>query len=107
MATTAITPAEQDQRGVDLAAADDRGPALGQADGEDDDADHGGHEPEEDAGVAEGSVHRWEPVTAPSAGWSGRSSLGPVRSRDPTGVGGDVGRRVLDQDLVGDEDRSR
>ena len=60
---------EQDERGVHLAAADDRGPPLGQSRGHDDDSDHGGREPEEDSGVAERSVHRWEPVTRwPPAG---------------------------------------
>ena len=58
MAATAITPAQQDQRGVDLAAAHGRRPAPGQADGHDHDADHRGGEAEQDAGVAEGPVHR-------------------------------------------------
>ena len=51
-------PAQQDHRGIDLAGSHGRGPAPGQADGQDHDADHRGREPEEDAGVAEGPVHR-------------------------------------------------
>src|ERR1039457_1860773 len=46
-------------------------------------------------------VQRWPGGGEPAH----RSSFGPVRRGDPTRMGGDVGRGVLHQYLVGDERR--
>jgi hypothetical protein len=58
-------PAEEHDGRVHLAAADGRHTPPGQAGGDDHDAGHGGHEPEQDAGVAECGVHRGRPVARP------------------------------------------
>ena len=77
-------PAQEDERGVDLAAAHGGGLVPPQADGQDGDADHGGGEAEEDADVAEGAVHRRRPgrgcrsVDPAVTAWS-RSERSPGR----------------------------
>ena len=105
MAATADQPAEQDERGVDLAAAGSTAARpRARPTANTTTPDHGRDEPEQDPGVAEGPVHRSGPAV-PVRQPTEPSSLGPVGRGHPARVGGDVVGRVLHQDLVGDEDR--
>ena len=67
MATVATTAPSRISAGVDLARLHRRRAFADEPGGDDDGPDDGGDQPEEDAGVAQGGVHR--PLTA-STRWA-------------------------------------